>query len=110
MSSFDASEFLSALQALGETRNEATLDLGGQTFTLYGRPLTLAQMTKIDAQAKGDPFLGIVYTILEVAEAEDGSKAFELMHKPILRRCDGKVLADLAKRLTEREGEPDPKD
>lgn len=64
--------------------------INGQKYeeTIYFTPITLSEMGKIMTLAQGDAMASHVWTLIEKAENEDGTKAFTAEQKPFIEMWD----------------------
>jgi len=60
--------------------------------SIYFNPITVLQMDKIMTLSQGSSGAIHIWTIIEKAEHEDGSKAFGLEDKPFLEQLDWAVV------------------
>lgn len=56
--------------------------------TVYFTPITLSEMGKIMTLAQGDNMATHVWTLIEKAENEDGTKVFSAEQKPFIEMWD----------------------
>jgi hypothetical protein len=67
--------------------------------TIYFTPITVTQMEKIMTLAQGGTSATHVWTIIEKAENEDGSKAFGAEDKPFIEMLDYKIVTKITGEL-----------
>jgi len=63
--------------------------------TIYFTPITVTQMEKIMTVAQGGTAATHIWTLIEKAENEDGSKAFGAEDKPFLEQLDWSIITKI---------------
>jgi hypothetical protein len=67
--------------------------------TIYFTPITVTQMEKIMTLAQGGTAATHVWTLIEKAENQDGTKAFGAEDKPFLEQLDWNIVTRITGEL-----------
>lgn len=90
-------------EATGYERNKATVEIGGETVTLYAKPMTAADMDQLLRKhskfIESPTLAATVDLIIAKTETEAGDRAFDMEDKPYLMKMSltklNKLRADL---------------
>jgi hypothetical protein len=107
-------EKLLAEEVAGYGLSSWTGEIGGQTVTLYSKPLSPADTDAISKKHKdfvsSPNFGGMVDAIIRKAVDEDGNKLFNAKHRPLLLKMQVDKIGDIFSKLFGNQYEDDDED
>jgi hypothetical protein len=68
-------------------------------MNIYFKPITVIEMDKIMTLAQGNMAATHIWALIEKAENEDGSKAFDAGDKPFLEQVDWSIITRMTGEL-----------